>query len=136
MPEFRPITTQEEFDAAIRDRLERERNKYADYEQLRNQVSTLTAERDAAVKREGAANAKIKTYETNSVKMRIAQDKGIPAGMALRLSGETEEEITQDAENLAQILQAAKGPAPLLEVRKSQRYSTPVHEAVRSEAEK
>lgn len=30
MSEFRPITTQEEFDAAIRDRLERERNKYAD----------------------------------------------------------------------------------------------------------
>ena len=47
--------------------------------------------------------------------MRIAQAKVIPAAMALRLSGETEEEITQDAEALAQIFEAAKGPAPLFD---------------------
>ena len=92
MSEFKPINTQEEFDAAIKDRLERERGKYADYENLKTQVGTLTTERDTAVQQLGDANAKIKTYETNSVKMRIAQAKGIPAEMALRLTGETEED--------------------------------------------
>ena len=42
MPEFKVINTQEEFDAAIKDRLERERQKatapFADYEQIRKQL--------------------------------------------------------------------------------------------------
>lgn len=113
--EFTPINTQEEFNAAIKERLERERSKYADYESLKDQVSTLTAERDTASQQLADANAKIKTYETNSVKMRIAQEKGLPASMASRIAGETEEEIANDAENLAQIFREAKGPAPMFE---------------------
>ena len=115
MSEFKPINTQEDFDAAIRDRLERERGKYADYESLKAQVTTLTGERDTARKDLDAANAKIKTYETNSVKMRIAQEKGIPAEMALRLAGETEEDIAKDADSMAQIFRASKGAAPLFD---------------------
>ena len=115
MSEFKPINTQEEFDAAIKDRIERERGKYADYESLKAQVGTLTTERDTAVQQLSDANAKIKTYETNSVKMRIAQEKGLPAEMALRLNGETEEEISQDADSMAQIFRATKGAAPLFD---------------------
>ena len=115
MSEFKPINTQEEFDAAIKDRLERERGKYADYENLKTQVGTLTTERDTAVQQLGDANAKIKTYETNSVKMRIAQAKGIPAEMALRLTGETEEDIAKDADSLAQIFKTTRGAAPLFD---------------------
>ena len=41
MPEFKPITTQEEFDNAIKDRLERERRTavapFADYETIKNE---------------------------------------------------------------------------------------------------
>ncbi len=115
MSEFKPITTQEEFDTAISDRLARERNKFADYESLKTQVGTLTTERDTAVQQLNDANAKIKTYETNSVKMRIAQEKGIPAEMALRLTGETEEDIAKDADSMAQIFRATKGAAPLFD---------------------
>lgn len=115
MSEFKPINTQEEFDAAIKERLERERNKYADYESLKEKVGTLTTERDTANQQLADANAKIKTYETNSVKMRIAQEKGLPASMASRLAGETEEDIAHDADNLAQIFREAKGPAPMFE---------------------
>ena len=112
---FNPINTQEEFDAAIRDRIERERGKYADYEDLKTQVSTLTTERDTALQQVAERDAKIAKYETDSVKTRIAREKGIPAEMAHRLTGETEEDIAKDADTLAQIFQAAKGPAPLFD---------------------
>lgn len=112
---FNPINTQEEFDAAIRDRLERERGKYADYEDLKTQVSTLTTERDTALQQVAERDAKIAKYETDSVKTRIAREKGIPAEMAHRLTGETEEDIAKDADALAQIFQAAKGTAPLFD---------------------
>ena len=112
---FNPINTQEEFDAAIRDRLERERGKYADYEDLKTQVSTLTTERDTALQQVAERDAKIAKYETDSVKTRIAREKGIPAEMAHRLTGETEEDIAKDADILAQIFQAAKGTAPLFD---------------------
>ena len=119
MAEFKPINTQEEFDTAISARLERERSKYADYEDLKQQVTTLTTERDTAnyLSPEEAAkkDAKIKGYETDSVKTRIAREKGIPAEMASRPTGETEEEIMQDADTLAQIFKASKGTAPLFD---------------------
>lgn len=112
---FNPINTQEEFDAAIKDRLERERGKYADYEDLKTQVSTLTTERDTAKQQLADANDKIAKYETDSVKTRIAREKGIPAEMAHRLTGSTEEEIAKDADAMAQIFQAAKGAPPLFD---------------------
>lgn len=115
MSEFKAINTQEEFDAAIKERLERERNKYADYESLKEKVGTLTTERDTANQKLADANEKIKTYETNSVKMRIAQEKGLPASMASRLAGETEEDIAKDAESLVQIFQTARGADPVFE---------------------
>lgn len=115
MSEFKPITTQEEFDAAISSRLERERGKYADYEDLKTQVSTLTTERDTVKQQLVDATAKITAYETNSVKMRIAKEKGIPEEMASRLTGETEEDIARDADTLAQIFRASKGTAPLFD---------------------
>jgi len=113
MAEFTPINTQEEFDAAVRSRLQREREKYADYETikaengtLKNQVSALTGEKEALEK-------KVKGHETNSVKMRIAQELNIPASMAERLNGETEEDIRKDAEAMANIFKTAQGAAPL-----------------------
>ena len=115
MSEFKVINTQEEFDAAISARLERERGKYADYEDLKAQVGTLTTERDTALQQVADRDAKIAKYETDSVKTRIAREKGIPAEMAHRLTGETEEDIAKDADTLAQIFQAAKGTAPLFD---------------------
>ena len=110
---FTPINTQEEFNAAIADRLRREREKYADYESikaengtLKTQVSTLTGEKEALEK-------KVKGHETASVKMRIAQELNIPASMADRLAGETEEDIRKDAEAVAAIFKTAQGAAPL-----------------------
>lgn len=129
--EFTPITTQEELNAVIKDRLQRERDtiaqKYGDYDDLKKQVAdlttqvgTLTTERDTSVQQNAAhektiagLQAQLKSHETNSVKMRIAQEVGIPHTLAERLNGETEEDIRKDAEVIAQHFKDLQGPAPL-----------------------
>ena len=49
-------------------------------------------------------DAKIRGYESSSVKTRIAHETGLPYEMAARLSGETEEDIRKDAETLVQLI--------------------------------
>lgn len=121
MAEFTPITTQAEFDAAIGERLKREREtlakKYGDYDDLKTkvadyekQIATLTqAAKDAAEKHAGSdkeladLRAKVKGYETDSVKTRIAHETGLPYELAQRLSGDDEAAIRKDAEALAKL---------------------------------
>lgn len=125
--EFKAIETQEELDAIIKARLDRNtktvtdevRKSYEGYippdevKKLTEQVDTLTkqlTEKDTAI---ADLTAKNKNYETASVKARIAHEKGLPFELAERLSGETEQDIAADAEKLAQFVSANKTPAPL-----------------------
>jgi hypothetical protein len=118
MSEFKAIETQEDFDAAIKARLDRNTKTVTDevkksYEgyispdeakKLTDQVNTLTAqltEKDTAIT---DLTAKNKQYETASVKARIAHEKGLPFELAERLSGETEQDIAADADKLAGII--------------------------------
>lgn len=127
MSEFKTIETQEEFDAAIKARLDRNTKTVADevkksYEgylspdeakKLTEQVDSLTkalTEKETAIT---DLTAKNKAYETASVKARIAHEKGLPYELAERLSGETEQDISADADKLAQFVSAGKTPAPL-----------------------
>lgn len=123
MDEFTPITTQDAFDAAISERIKREREslnkKYSDYNDLKAKAADYAALQDkvsAYDKTVAELQAKIKGYETNSVKMRIAQEKGIPLELATRLAGESEDDIRQDAETLVKFIggeKTATPPAPL-----------------------
>lgn len=125
--EFKTIETQEEFDAAIKARLDRNTKTVTDevkksYEgylspdeakKLTDQVEALTkqlAERDGSI---ADLTAKNKAYETASVKARICHEKGLPYELAERLSGESEEDIAADAEKLSQFVSAGKPAAPL-----------------------
>lgn len=127
MSEFKAIETQEELDAIIKARLDRNTKTVTDevkksYEgyvspdevkKLTEQVDTLTkqlTEKDTAIT---DLTAKNKSYETASVKARIAHEKGLPFELADRLSGETEQEITADAEKLAQYMGKPQPTAPL-----------------------
>ncbi len=116
--EFTPITTQEAFDAASAPRLQRERataiKPYADYDDIKRERDTLRTDKDNLAAQLADANGKIKRYETASVKTRIAHDKGLPYEMADRLAGETEEEISADADRLVKIIGATHEPAPPL----------------------
>lgn len=131
MSEFTPITTQEEFDDRISERLKREREtiakKYADYETISKKNEDLTKQNADYSKSLEAASKKIKDhddevkglqskiakYETDSVKTRIANEQGLPYELAKRLSGDDEEAIRKDAEGLAKLVKDNKPVAPL-----------------------
>ena len=125
--EFKAIETQEEFDTAIKARLDRNTKTVTDevkksYEgyispdeakKLNDQITSLSTqltEKDTSI---ADLTAKNKAYETASVKVRIAHEKGLPYELADRLSGETEKDIAADAEKLSQFVSAGKPAAPL-----------------------
>ncbi|MGN1101289.1 MAG: DUF4355 domain-containing protein [Huintestinicola sp.] len=117
--EFKIIDTQEAFDAAIKSRLERNTRtvteevtkKYEGYlspedaakssEAYTKQIAELNERLKGHEATIADLTAKNKAYETNSAKMKIAHETGIPFELADKLSGETEEEIRADAEKLA-----------------------------------
>lgn len=117
MAEFTPINSQEEFDAAIASRLERERAKFSDYETLKTNAANLQTQLEAANAKNTehettitGLNAKIAQYESLSAKTRIAKEAGLPEELIERLTGETEDEWKADAEKLAKIFGKKKTP--------------------------
>lgn len=125
MADFTPINTQEEFDAAISARLERERAKFADYETVRSNLAEIQTALDAEkAKTTGYEstiadlNGKIKSYETDSVKTRIALEAGIPFKYRDRIRGESEDEMKADAAELAELFKQPKKLQPLKEGKK------------------
>ena len=130
MSEFKVIETQEQFDAAISDRLKRDREaqakKYEGWtspDDLQRVISEYTekiksledaaaatqqtlAEKDAAI----AESAK---YKTDLEKTRIALSVGLDLKYAERLRGENADEWKADAEELAKDFAAVRNFAPL-----------------------
>ena len=129
MSDFKPITTQEEFDAAIKARLSREKEKYGDYIQLKNRVEELEKENvglkstieasnqskaDADKQLEDLQN-QIAGYETASLRTRVALQHGLPYDLADRLQGTDEESFKADAERLAGFMKSNQPVAPVKE---------------------
>lgn len=121
--EFKPINTQEELDAVLRARLERERSKFADYDELKaknadmmEEISKIRGEASSAAKTAAARISELekqaREYEIASVKTRVALEYGIPSDLRDRLRGETEEDIRADAENIAPLFAAKAVTAP------------------------
>lgn len=128
MAEFTPITlnTQEEVNRFMADRLERAKRtgaeekakefagfdefkakaeKYdTDVAALRETITGLEGEKSTSAARITELEAKIREYETASVKTRIAREAGLPAELAERLSGADEAAMQKDAENLAKLI--------------------------------
>ena len=140
---FEAITTQEQLDSIIGERLKIEREtvekklresiekeyleKYGDYEELKtktdeygrqiegfNQTIKDNSEKIAGYeKSSGEMQAKLKKYEMDSMKMKIAHEAGIPFELASRLSGEDEAAIRKDAESISKFISKKKTSAPL-----------------------
>ena len=128
MADFTPITlnTQEDVDHFMADRLARAKRaaaeekakefagfddfkakaeKYdADVTALKETISGLEGEKNSSAARITELEAKIREYETASVKTRIAREAGLPAELAERLSGADEAAMRTDAENLAKLI--------------------------------
>ena len=126
----KPITTQEELDSLIGERLKREREtaakRYEGYispDDLKKIQDTHAAEikslQDAADKVKAVIEEKDKLiaegnkYRTDLEKTRIAINAGLKAEYASRLQGENAEQWKQDAEMLAKDFASARGGAPL-----------------------
>lgn len=135
MSEFKEITTQEQLDEIIGERLKGEARKYEGFDEYKEKaglyeelkiksdgyeetIENMRKEIDgdnenAGYKKQIAElQGKVKGYENSSVKMRIAHENGIPYELAERLSGDDEEAIKKDAEIMAKYLKAG-GKAPL-----------------------
>lgn len=128
MAEFTPITinTQEELnkmfgeraEAARRAERERLEKQYAGFEgfkakaekydsdiaALNEKITGLEGEKSTGAAKISELEGKVREYETNSVKMRIAREAGLPAELADRLSGADEAAMRTDAEALAKLI--------------------------------
>lgn len=129
MADFTPITTQEEFDNAIKERLTRDREaqakkvaeKYGDYEDLKTKAADYEKQiEEYAEKLKGIEEKDrkiteleetVKKHETAALKAKIAHEAGLDYSLASRLSGETEDEIKADAKTLSNTIGKMKTPA-------------------------
>lgn len=117
--EFKPITSQEELDRTLAKRLERERSKFADYDDLRAKASKfdeleqaskseLEREREARA----AAEAELGKYrqrdQVASWAKEVAKER---PELAPLLRGSTKDELTEHFEQLKSIAAATRRTA-------------------------
>lgn len=118
--------TQQELDKILRERLAKEKGKYADYEELKNAKTELDkikqsqmtdAEKQAAeLKRlqDEANNYKLEaeSMKVNNLKMQELIKTGLPVELVGRIQGNTEDEIVADIEAFKTLIPQQQTPAP------------------------
>lgn len=127
MSEFKAITTQEEFDNAIKERLDRQAKKTAeevkktfegwlspdDVKAKTAELEKKLAEKDGKLGESKAAYDKLsaekKALELDRAREAAARDAGLPFELAHRLSGATPDELKADAEALSKLVSGKQG---------------------------
>lgn len=127
MSEFKVIESQEEFDARIKDRIERAKEKaIEDYKiEIKKTIDDLKSE-NSSLKNEVAGykesleevkgkdetikglNEKISAFERAEVKRNIALEYGLPLKLAEKISGDDEDSMKKDAEGMAKYFSESK----------------------------
>jgi hypothetical protein len=141
MSEFKAITTQEEFDSMVKERLDRQAKKTADEvkksfegwlspDDVKKATADLEkklAEKDGKLTESKAAFDKLtaekRALELDRAREAAARDAGLPFELAGRLSGTTPDELKADAEALSKLVNAKQGEP----------YVQPLFQAVRAE---
>ena len=127
MTEFKAIETQEQLDAIIKSRLDREKAKYSDYDALAEKIKKLETENTSLKQTitdketsESTTAGKIADLEKDvtawkqkSLKQHIAMKNGLPFDLADRLQGDSEESLNEDAERLASLVNVKNYTQPL-----------------------
>lgn len=120
---FEPIQTQEDFDARIKDRIERaqtaERKKFEGYDEYKKKADEYD-EKVAGYTRQisdlngqvTSLQAQIAKRDTDAAKIRIAKEAGLPEAFASRLSGDDEKAWKADAETLSKYFEKPKPSYP------------------------
>lgn len=122
---FTAITTQEEFDAAVNPLLKAERDKYADYAELKKKAGSV----DALQSTISELNARVSNLQREAVCRKVAHEEGLPYELAGRLSGKDEDEIRADAKTLAKYVAVKKAP-PLREPEPDTTKQSPLKEVL------
>lgn len=120
-PEFEPITSQEALDKALGKRLERERAKFSDYDELKAKAGQLDALSEASQTETEKANTRATKAETErddaraeALRLRVAVEHGITLEDAdLFLTGKDEESLTAQAKRLSDREADRKKSGPL-----------------------
>lgn len=110
--------TQTELDAIVRDRLQRERNKYADYEAYKEKAEKFDAAEEAqktelqkATERATALETELNTLkranEIRVIRDQVAKETGVPATL---LTADTEEACKEQAEAIKAFAQPSGYP--------------------------
>lgn len=127
MADFQAITTQEELDSIIKDRLKRDREAQTkkfegwispeDHQKAIDEATRALNDYKAAHAgdEQTIADLKAKTQEleTASLKSRIAHEVGLSYEWISRISGTDEKSIRADAESLKNLVGSQTTPAPL-----------------------
>ena len=127
MTEFKVIETQEQLDAIIKSRLDREKAKYSDYDTLAEKIKNLETENtnlkqtitDKETSESSTASKiadlekDVTAWKNKSLKQQIAMKNGLPFDLADRLQGDTEESLNEDAERLASLVSVKNYTQPL-----------------------
>ena len=110
--DFEPIETQEQFDAAIKSRLAREREKaraeFADYEELKaraERAEELQEQLDAAAAERAERE---RAEEVERLRAKVSEETGVPASL---IAGEDEESMAAFAKGVADF---ARPSAPVV----------------------
>lgn len=130
MAEFTPITSQEQFDEMVKDRLDRQSKKFeaekaeyvgkyegylsnddvtslkSDYEkkieELNAQIQNGTEENSSFKSQLEEKENALKKAQLDYLKVKVAIENNVPFSFADRLRGETEEELASDALNFSE----------------------------------
>ena len=96
--------TQADVDRIVRERVQRERAKYADYDDLKAKAGDATSleERVAQIERQAQES------EARALRAEVANAKGLTPNQAKRLIGATKEELEADADELLKDIGAQK----------------------------
>lgn len=127
MTEFKVIETQEQLNAIIKARLDREKEKYADYDQLAEKIKNLETENSnlkqtiteketsesTSLTRISELEKDVTSWKQKSLKQQIAMKNGLPFDLADRLQGDSEESLNEDAERLASLVNVKNYTQPL-----------------------
>lgn len=123
--EFEPIETQEAFDAAIKERIERakkeEAKKYSDYDDMKKRLKEFEDKANAGqtdIERltalvndyKGKVDAQERAAAAEKARAKVAEATGVPASLIV---GDDEEAMTAFAQSVAKF--AKKPAAPVLE---------------------
>jgi len=108
--EFEPITSQDDLNKVISERIQRERAKYADYKDVKAKAAKLdeieNSNRTEAEKHQARVTeleSELNAVRSESMRLRIASEHGITDAddIALFLTGTDEETLTKQAKRLS-----------------------------------